>query len=154
MCSGWCDIWVTRQHERCNNENMLFVCCVKMVQFNKICYMYTAERGQSYSTVVKPRDSPCVSTKSCRLATHCTTKLGGEIQSLHEILQKQLLGNIFTICRSNVKYWGGGGTAMKQRLRCCATNRKVAGSIPDGLIGIFWHKILPIALWTWGRLSL
>ena len=22
-------------------------------------------------------------------------------------------------------------------LRCCATNRKVAGSIPDGLIGIF-----------------
>ena len=22
MCSGWCDIWVTRQHERCNNENV------------------------------------------------------------------------------------------------------------------------------------
>ena len=20
MCSGWCDIWVTRQHARCNNE--------------------------------------------------------------------------------------------------------------------------------------
>ena len=26
-------------------------------------------------------------------------------------------------------------------LRCCATNRKVAGSIPDGVIGIFhWHN--------------
>jgi len=24
-----------------------------------------------------------------------------------------------------------------QWLRCCATNRKVAGSIPDGVIGIF-----------------
>ena len=24
-----------------------------------------------------------------------------------------------------------------QWLRCCATNRKVAGSIPDGFIGIF-----------------
>jgi len=29
------------------------------------------------------------------------------------------------------------GTAVAQRLRCCATNRKVAGSIPDGVIGIF-----------------
>ena len=29
------------------------------------------------------------------------------------------------------------GTAVAQWLRCCATNRKVAGSIPDGVIGIF-----------------
>ena len=35
-------------------------------------------------------------------------------------------------------YWG---TAVAQWLRCCATNRKVAGSIPDGVIGIFhWHN--------------
>ena len=28
-----------------------------------------------------------------------------------------------------------------QWLRCCATNRKVAGSVPDGVIGIFhWHN--------------
>ena len=26
---------------------------------------------------------------------------------------------------------------MAQWLRCCATNRRVAGSIPDGVIGIF-----------------
>jgi len=46
-------------------------------------------------------------------------------------------------------------TAVAQWLRCCATNRKVAGSIPAGVTGIFyWHKILPIALWFWGRLSL
>ena len=30
-----------------------------------------------------------------------------------------------------------GGTALAQRLLCCAANRKVAGSIPDGVIGIF-----------------
>ena len=29
------------------------------------------------------------------------------------------------------------GTAVAQWLRHCATNRKVAGSIPDGVIGIF-----------------
>ena len=30
-----------------------------------------------------------------------------------------------------------GGAAVGQWLRCCATNRKVAGSIPAGVIGIF-----------------
>ena len=29
------------------------------------------------------------------------------------------------------------GTAVAQWLRCYATNRKVAGSNPDGVIGIF-----------------
>ena len=28
-------------------------------------------------------------------------------------------------------------TAVAQWLRCCPTNWKVAGSIPDGVIGIF-----------------
>ena len=38
------------------------------------------------------------------------------------------------------------GTAVVQWLRCCATNRKIAGSIAAGVIGIFtdiksfrWH---------------
>jgi len=30
-----------------------------------------------------------------------------------------------------------GGTAVAQWLRCCATNRKVAGSIPAGASGFF-----------------
>jgi len=34
------------------------------------------------------------------------------------------------------------GTAVAQWLRCCATNRKVAGSILDGVIGIFHLRIL------------
>ena len=29
------------------------------------------------------------------------------------------------------------GTAVAQWLRCCATNWKIAGSIPDGHIGVF-----------------
>jgi len=31
----------------------------------------------------------------------------------------------------------GQGTAVSQWLRCCATNRKVAGSIPAGVNGFF-----------------
>ena len=46
------------------------------------------------------------------------------------------------------------GTAVAQWLRCCATNRKVDGSIPDGVIEFFIDKILPIVQWHWGRLSL
>ena len=39
------------------------------------------------------------------------------------------------------------GTTVAQWLRCCATNRKVAGSIPAGVIEIFYsHKILPIII--------
>jgi len=46
-------------------------------------------------------------------------------------------------------------TAVAQWLSCCARNRKVAGYIPAGVIGIFhWHRIIRIALWYWVRIIL
>ena len=45
-------------------------------------------------------------------------------------------------------------TGWRSWLRHCATSRKVAGSIPDGVIGIFlWHNPSD-ALWPWSWLSL
>jgi len=45
-------------------------------------------------------------------------------------------------CVSEMYFFlGGGGTAVAQCLRRCATNRKVAGSIQAGFIEIFhWHN--------------
>ena len=44
-------------------------------------------------------------------------------------------------CRSSVSLTsaldGKKGTAVAQWLRCCATNRKIACSIPAGVIGFF-----------------
>ena len=50
-----------------------------------------------------------------------------------------------TVALAGVLYFGGNkiatyfikGTAVVQWLRCCATNRKVVGSIPDGVTGNF-----------------
>ena len=56
--------------------------------------------------------------------------------SSHWVLQpvkKSLSANtFFTFC---------GGTPRRSSLRHCATSRKAAGSIPDGVTGIFqWHN--------------
>jgi len=40
-----------------------------------------------------------------------------------------ILGNLLIYCLYN---------AVAQWLRCCTTNRKFAGSIPDGVTGIFY----------------
>ena len=46
---------------------------------------------------------------------------------------------IIIIINDFIHVWDGcrGGTAVAQWLRCCATNRKVAGSIPASVSGFF-----------------
>jgi len=57
----------------------------------------------------------------------------------------RFLISVMCIC-----WWG---TRWPSWLRHCVTSRKVGGSIPDGVIGIFyWHS--PAVLWSWDRLSL
>jgi len=71
----------------------------------------------------------------------------GSVMTLKHDIQVRLKRLIVYILRR--------GTAVAEWLRVCATNRNVAGSIPADVIGFFIDiKILPIALWSWGRLSL
>ena len=53
-------------------------------------------------------------------------------KSLRGKIQVKLLPNYFPDVLNIYS-----GTAVEQWLRCCATNRKVTVSIPDGVIGIF-----------------
>ena len=60
-------------------------------------------------------------------------------QAFSKTCLSPLVTGIFDVYSENYKkranvIWG---TAVAQWLRCCATNRKVAGSIPAGVIGIF-----------------
>jgi len=45
--------------------------------------------------------------------------------------------NMYSLLSHCLKTAFPKGTVVAQWLRCCATNRKVAGSIPVGVIGIF-----------------
>jgi hypothetical protein len=48
---------------------------------------------------------------------------------------------IYFFCKINFTTQWKGGTLWGSRLRHCCTSRKVAGSIPNGVIGMFhWHN--------------
>ena len=51
--------------------------------------------------------------------------------------QNQTLDSMTYFVVNIILYFSSLGTALAQWLRCCATNRKVAGSIPAGVIGFF-----------------
>jgi len=54
---------------------------------------------------------------------------------LHECVKKGSTCGLKT--HENISYYAEEGTAVAQWLRCCTSNRKVVGSIPAGVIGIF-----------------
>ena len=91
----------------------------------------------------------CENRTRCSLRIVCLTVLpyAAHINSYKLIAtNKEFVKNNGFSCTRGAR----GGVVVKTH----ATNRQVADSIPDGVIGNFqWHN-LPVALWPWGRLSL
>jgi len=81
-----------------------------------------------YYTVAKPSLVSCFAGTSREFRKH--TSSTAEYSSYWNIKLEYF----------NILLTWGWWTAVAQWLRCCATNRKVAGSIPDGVIGIFYWR--------------
>ena len=57
--------------------------------------------------------------------------------SLNELKQR-ITTSVASVDEDKLRsVWTESGIAIAQWLSCCATNRKVAGSVPDGVIGNF-----------------
>ena len=83
----------------------------------------------------------------CSLVDSLTLKMGA-VRSFETsvTLYQSTRCHIIEVFAWRYKLWKLG-TAVTQWLRCCATNLKVAGSIPAGVIGIFhWHSNRTMAL--------
>jgi len=75
-------------------------------------------------------DTFSVSSVLCRKNTcKAMIQLPRVMQDVYKFLISEL--------HNYIEYIQNTGAAVAQWLRCCATNRKVADSIPDGVIGIF-----------------
>ena len=72
-----------------------------------------------------------IMNKLKRLTHSCATDL--KLQNMQDMIF------MITICLDHL--WCDRGTRWRSWLRHCAASRKVVGSIPDGVIGIFhWHN--------------
>jgi hypothetical protein len=90
--------------------------------------------------------------------TMCTTHQ----TTWHHVPEGSILVFVYTSRSTPFYIWGPFGLTVflvkgprwRSWLRHCATNRQVAGSIPDGVSGFLIGIILSVALWPWVRLSL
>ena len=109
----------------------------------KLCVWGRRNRLKMYTTVIIPL--VCMGVQPGRTRWGSLRICGPKEEVTGE------WGNLYSENFNYIYIYIYVGTAVAQWLRCCATNRKVSGSIPAGVIeSCHSHKILPIALWTWG----
>ena len=82
---------------------------------------------KSKSTILTP-GSEIIASK------YPESQKGGGFMTLSK--EKNFIERLVQMCFA-IHCSSGTSTVVAQWLRCCATNRKVAGSIPAGVIGIF-----------------
>ena len=92
--------------------------------------------------------------QSLRLSTTHILNISEDTFSLHLLVPSSNLLHFspsYTLFFFQKPITFKGDTRWRSKFRHCATNRKVAGSIPDIAIEFFIDLILPAALRAWGR---
>jgi hypothetical protein len=124
------------------------LCCVAYFNKSQLMSWQLKTRQGAKTNVCKLRQ-PTEKCKKTKTTMHkkfkCPVQLTNGIEKVHILYSlDDYRGSVSGASESYIDvlyltvWWG---TAVAQWLRYCATNQKVAGSIPDGVIGIFhWHK--------------
>ena len=103
---------------------MYCIYSVYVLYIQRVCTVYTACMYYIYSVYVLYIQRVCTVHTACMYCVHSVY-----------VLYIQRVCTVYTVCM----YWWDA--RCRSWLRHCATSRKVAGSIPDGVIWIFyWHN--------------
>ena len=128
------------------NLPLFFLICV-MIRHGH--YIYKVQNQQWFTLFFM--NEGLVRVETCRWQHR--KQMNGVIHS-YSVQLVPFLSSLDFVCftlKYSVGSWRNRDTRWRSWLRHCATSRKVAGSIPNGII---IYIILPAALWPWGWLSL
>jgi hypothetical protein len=126
-CSVDSSCWVNCAESRCHRQNKMLIAYSTVQQYDLLVRRFC----------IRPRGKLCVLW--CQHATIISFYLFAkqnlsnedEKSNMYLVLSVYFSSDFMKVFRLN------GGTRWRSWLRHCATSRKIAGSIPDSVIGIF-----------------
>jgi hypothetical protein len=139
LCGGWGIFAVLKQYVYCSYDWSLSGYC--SLYFSQgcatipwTCYLVLLTEGSQGSPIDVSRRCSQIFTKIARWSASPRILIG-----VHGQKRAKSLGHCCKIfsCVSFYFLHTYTGTAVAQWLRYCATNKKVAGSIPDGVMEFF-----------------